>query len=74
MIVDGCRIIRRDRGLSLVALSGGVFQNQHLLSRTIDYLTADGFHVLTHSHLPTNDGGISFGQVAVAAARDRIAR
>ena len=73
MIVDGCRAVRRVRGLSLVALSGGVFQNQLLLSRTVNYLKADGFDVLTHSHLPTNDGGISFGQVAVAAARDRLA-
>ncbi|HVS68528.1 MAG TPA: carbamoyltransferase HypF, partial [Mycobacteriales bacterium] len=52
-----------------VALSGGVFQNQLLLSRLTDQLEADGIEVLTHRQVPCNDGGISLGQVAVAAAR-----
>jgi hydrogenase maturation factor HypF (carbamoyltransferase family) len=28
-----------------------------------------GFHVLLDRHLPPSDGGVSFGQVVVAAAR-----
>jgi hydrogenase maturation protein HypF len=32
-------------------------------------LERDGFEVFTHSRVPTNDGGISFGQAAVANAR-----
>ena len=56
-------------GTSIVVLSGGVFQNRRLLSRTSDLLTAAGLRVLTPHLLPPNDGGISFGQAAVAAAR-----
>ncbi len=32
-------------------------------------LKADGFEVYTHSRVPTNDGGISFGQAAIANAQ-----
>ena len=73
MIVKACAAIRTMRGLALVALSGGVFQNQLLLRRTVRLLEEAGFRVLTHRQVPTNDAGISFGQVAVAAARDRAA-
>ena len=54
-----------------VALSGGVFQNVLLLDRTVDQLERRGFRVLTHRRVPTNDGGISFGQVAVASRTTR---
>jgi hydrogenase maturation protein HypF len=73
MIVKACAAIRIIRGLGLVALSGGVFQNQLLLRRTVRLLEEAGFRVLTHRQVPTNDAGISFGQVAIAAARDDAA-
>lgn len=60
----------RDRSrLSTVALSGGVFQNVLLLTRTAELLADNGFRVLTHRRVPANDGGISLGQAAISACR-----
>ncbi|MDP9228606.1 MAG: carbamoyltransferase HypF, partial [Actinomycetota bacterium] len=56
------------RGLDLVVLSGGVFQNRLLLERTIEQLAQSSLRVLIPRRLPPNDGGISYGQAAVAAA------
>ncbi|MEU9885514.1 carbamoyltransferase HypF [Sphaerisporangium sp. NPDC051011] len=72
IIVEGCARVREHTGLSVVALSGGVFQNALLLERAAAWLEERGFTVLTHTRVPPNDGGISLGQVAVAAARDRF--
>jgi hydrogenase maturation protein HypF len=53
----------------VAVLSGGVFQNELLLSRTTAALERAGVEVLTPRRLPANDGGISYGQAAIAAAR-----
>jgi hydrogenase maturation protein HypF len=58
---------REAAGLGTVALSGGVFCNRYLADRLISLLQADGFEVLSNRHVPSNDGGISLGQAAVAA-------
>jgi len=52
-----------------VALSGGVWQNRLLLEMTVPLLEQAGFEVLLHHTIPANDGGLAYGQVAVAAAR-----
>jgi len=70
-LASACARIAAQRGLDTVALSGGVFQNRRLLERTLAALQAGGLRVLVPRLLPPNDGGISFGQVAVAAARSR---
>ena len=56
-------------GVDVVVLSGGVFQNRLLLERTAGLLRECGLRVLFPARLPPNDGGIAYGQVAVAAAR-----
>jgi len=48
-----------------------VFQKLLLLERAVAGLERDGFRVLTHTPVPPNDGGVSFGQAVVAAARQR---
>jgi hydrogenase maturation protein HypF len=69
--VAACQALREKSGLGTVALSGGVFQNMLLLERTVAGLERTGFRALVHSRVPPNDGGISLGQTAVAAARLR---
>ena len=68
LFVDLCAVIRKDRGLNRVVLSGGVFQNAILLTGLIDALEKRRFTVYSHQQVPTNDGGIALGQAVVAAA------
>jgi hydrogenase maturation protein HypF len=63
-----CARVAQARGLDTVVLSGGVFQNRLLLERAVAALEDAGLRVLVPERLPPNDGGISYGQAAVAAA------
>lgn len=64
-----CEQIAEARGLELVVLSGGVFQNRVLLESSVAELERRGLRPLVSEKLPPGDGGISYGQAAVAAAR-----
>jgi hydrogenase maturation protein HypF len=64
-----CRDLRHRTGIHTVALSGGVFQNDRLLTGLIAGLEGQRFEVLSHRQVPTNDGGLALGQAVVAAAR-----
>ena len=66
---EACDRLAQQRGLRTVVLSGGVFQNRVLLERTLPALAARGLEPLVPVRLPPGDGGISYGQAAVAAAR-----
>ena len=72
MIVIACCYQRTRCEVNVVALSGGVFQNLLLLKLVDDGLEREGFKVLKHGVVPTNDGGIALGQAAagIAALRD----
>jgi hydrogenase maturation protein HypF len=64
-----CERLAGEHGLELVVLSGGVFQNRVLLEGTLAELGRAGLRTLVPERLPAGDGGISYGQAAVAAAR-----
>jgi hydrogenase maturation protein HypF len=67
--VAACTRAASEHGVEQVVLSGGVFQNRRLLTETASGLEAAGLRVLVPERLPCNDGGIAYGQVAVAAWR-----
>jgi hydrogenase maturation protein HypF len=54
-----------ETGLKKVALSGGVFQNALLFETLARELGNEGYTVLTHAVVPSNDGGLSLGQAVV---------
>ena len=66
-IVEIARTVDQPR----VALTGGCFQNRLLTEGACAALSAAGFDVLMHRQTPPNDGCVSLGQVAVAAAQLR---
>ncbi len=66
MVYQVCQHLRELRGLSTVALSGGVFQNRLLLGLLMPWLEAAGFEVLVHHQVPSNDGCVSLGQAMLA--------
>jgi hydrogenase maturation protein HypF len=68
-VMTVARAAATHEGIETVALTGGSFVNtilHYLCSRT---LSREGFAVLAHALVPPNDGGIAYGQAAVAAAR-----
>ena len=69
MLAASCGHAREQTGLQAVALSGGVFQNRMLLERLVERLEEQAFQVFINRRVPANDGGISLGQLAIAAAR-----
>jgi hydrogenase maturation protein HypF len=63
-----CTVLAGARATEVVVLSGGVFQNRVLLEATAAALERAGLRALVPVRLPPNDGGISYGQAAIAAA------
>ena len=62
MIVRCCMIIREENGENNVCLSGGVFNNRIILTKSIVALTEQDFEVFWNQKVPLGDGGISLGQ------------
>lgn len=52
-----------------IVLTGGSFHNRFLLMKLQNRLKENGFQVFTHKKVPCNDGGISYGQLIVAAKK-----
>ncbi|HEX4296025.1 MAG TPA: carbamoyltransferase HypF [Rhizomicrobium sp.] len=53
-----------------VVLSGGCFQNRTLLEACTQKIERRGLKALSQADIATNDGGLSLGQAAIAAARE----
>jgi len=67
VISNVCQALSRSHSLKQIALSGGVFQNRLLFRLTRTYLKEAGLEVITHRHVPCNDGCISLGQAVIAS-------
>jgi hydrogenase maturation protein HypF len=52
---------------AVVALGGGCLVNRLLSDRLAEELEAQGFEVLLPRNVPPGDGGLSYGQAAIAA-------
>jgi hydrogenase maturation protein HypF len=67
-LCDSVSALCETHNLDTVVLSGGVFQNQLLLA-DIKSTLASHLAIWTNREVPPNDGGLSLGQAALAAAR-----
>ena len=60
----------RDKtGITTVALSGGCLHNRRLARLLREGLEEQGFRVYRHTQVSPGDGGLSYGQAVVAAAK-----
>jgi hydrogenase maturation protein HypF len=65
--------VARRVGEPKVVLTGGCFQNRHLIEQTIQRLEDAGFRPYWHQRVPPNDGGIALGQVMAARMQEGVA-
>jgi len=65
-----CVGLRSETGLGRVVLAGGVFANALLIHELGRRLDQAGFISYRAHTYPAGDGGLSLGQLAIAAARD----
>jgi hydrogenase maturation protein HypF len=71
MIGDVCSFLYSKSNFGSVCLSGGVWQNVTLFTKTLQTLQDRGFKVHFHQKVPCNDGGIALGQAIVASTISR---
>jgi hydrogenase maturation protein HypF len=69
MVLSTCERIRETTTINTVALSGGVWQNKLLLTKTQDLLKKSDFQIIIHQQVPPNDGGIALGQASIALVK-----
>ncbi|MCA9915232.1 MAG: carbamoyltransferase HypF, partial [Anaerolineae bacterium] len=64
-IVRTCERLAQETGIREIVLTGGVFQNTTLLSKTAPLLETANLQVYTHRRVPPNDGGLALGQAVI---------
>ena len=69
VVVMAAELVRAMYGITMVALSGGVFMNRYLMEHVLPALAEAGFTAAINRDLPPNDGCISCGQAVVCAGR-----
>jgi len=67
VILEVSKQMRKEKSIDKVVLSGGVFQNKYLMEKTSYLLNHNRFRVYTNHLVPSNDGGISLGQLVIAS-------
>lgn len=72
IILQASERIRKETSLNKVVLSGGVFQNKYLLEKALYLLRRSGFEIFTNHLVPSNDGGISLGQLIIASKKREL--
>jgi hydrogenase maturation protein HypF len=65
--VKAAVLARNATGVNQIVLSGGCMHNRRLARLLRMKLEAEGFEVFQHRNVSPGDGGLSYGQVAVAA-------
>jgi hydrogenase maturation protein HypF len=78
-VADLAALLAREAGdetapIDTVVLSGGCFQNKVLFEACATRIAEHGLTCLSQANVPANDGGLSLGQGAIAAAREIFAR
>ncbi len=68
VVAGVCVKIREASGVAIAVLSGGVFMNAFLTRLVVQRLHGMGFAVYRQHKVPPNDGGLSLGQLAIAAS------
>jgi hydrogenase maturation protein HypF len=71
-IAETASIISNETSVKKVVLSGGVFQNKYLTEKLKSLLAGNRFEIFTNNLVPSNDGGISLGQLVIASKAKRI--
>jgi hydrogenase maturation protein HypF len=66
-LLDAAQQLCQDHGLDTVVLSGGVFQNELLMTDIAELSQKSHLRIWTNHAVPPNDGGISLGQAAIGA-------
>jgi hydrogenase maturation protein HypF len=65
------QIASQQKGIYNICLTGGVFQNEFILSRVIDSLKNNKLNPIVHRRISPNDESISYGQLVIAGFKNK---